>query len=130
MVTVREGHRHQPIKATLMIDLTIVYHLISCFVFFFFELDSSSMRIFLGSVTFFCLVGAKKFCYLQRLFYRTILFTKYVVLPDIHFYIQKQATTPSFYTHVRQVFNNCRMVIAYKLEVGFYITCLINEFEF
>ena len=89
------------------------------------------MRIFLESVTFFVLLEPRNIYCLQRRFHRTILFTKYVVLPAaIHFYTQKQVKTPSLYTHARQDFKNCRMAIAYKLEVRFYITCLINDFEF
>ena len=100
------------------------------FLIFFLELVGFSIRIFLGSVTFLVLLEPRNLCYFQRLFYRAVLFTKYAVLPNSHFYIPKKLTTPLFFSQVRQVFNNCQIAIAYKVEVGFYITCLINKFEF
>ena len=100
------------------------------FLIFFLELDGFSIRIFLGrdipwKRNLSRLVGAKK----QLLFTTAFLpyNTAYKIRsafchPLLH---SKQLTTPLFYS--RQV---CQMTIAYKLEVGFYITCLINEFEF
>ena len=107
-------------KATLIIELNVVYHLISCFLFFFLELVGFSIRIFLGrdipwKRNLSCLVGAKK----QLLFTTAFLpyNTAYKIRsafchPLLH---SKQLTTPLFYS--RQVFKICQMTIAYKLEV-------------
>ena len=80
-------------------ERSLDYSLPPYFMFFFYW----NLTVLKEGYSFFVLSVPSNIYYFQRLLRGTILFTKYVLLPAIRFYIQKQVTTPSLYSHVRQV---------------------------